>query len=59
MDLNAMYHAHQLSLIRAAGDDCCCDRSRHLADASLLAGRIAVFQRGVGANAASDWEDAR
>ena len=59
MDLNREYAAHQRALIgagAAANDD---DRRVKLAKASTIAGRISVFQHGLGAAAACAWSKAQ
>ena len=59
MDLNREYAAHLRALIgagAAANDD---DRRGKLARASTIAGRISVFQHGLGAAAACAWSKAQ
>ena len=59
MDLNQQYAEHQRALMGADGaanDD---DRIARLAQASNIAGRISVFQHGLGAAAACAWSKAQ
>lgn len=59
MDLNLQYAAHQRELMGAslaANDD---ERLAKLEKASRIAGRIGVFQRGLGAAAACAWSKAQ
>jgi hypothetical protein len=59
MDLNLEYAAHQRELMGAsvaANDD---ERLAKLENASRIAGRISVFQHGLGAAAACAWSKAQ
>jgi hypothetical protein len=55
MDINKEYAAHQHALMHAENSVCNDARRAHLARASLIAGRISVFQRALGAAAACAW----
>ena len=55
MDLNSEYAAHQQALMCADGAASDDDRAAHLADATLIAGRIGAFQVKLGAAAACAW----
>ena len=59
MDLNREYAAHQRALMKAgdALDDQ--DRLTKLTIASRIAGRISVYQHGLGAAAACAWSNAQ
>jgi hypothetical protein len=55
MDLNQHYARHQRLLMRAArASTAACQDALH-GSAALLAGRIAIHQRGLGAAAAPGW----
>jgi hypothetical protein len=56
VDLNQLYHDHQLSLMRAIAT--CCDRGRalHRSDASRIARKIEHIHRASGATALRNWE---
>lgn len=58
MDINHEYAAHQSALMRAEDSDCLDQRKRQFASASLIASRISLFQRGLGAAAACAWSAA-
>ena len=55
MDLNKEYAAHQGALMRAGNAASAKDRLAHLTNASTIAGRISMFQQGLGAAAACAW----
>ena len=59
MDMNREYAAHQRALMKAgdALDDQ--DRLAKLTIASRIAGRISVYQHGLGAAAACAWSNAQ
>ena len=56
MDLNQLYHDHQLLLMRA--DFARCDASRlvHRVDASAIAQRIETLHRSSGAAVLRNWQ---
>ncbi len=55
MDLNMEYAAHQKALMSAKCALSDLDRQAHLLDASIIADRIGVFQKSLGAAAACAW----
>lgn len=55
MDLNKLYFDHQLLLMKARRPGTSQIRGEHLAAARAIAGRIATFQRGLGAASAAAW----
>lgn len=55
MDLNALYHDHQLLLIRAARTSGHQARAVHLTTAQGMARTIAGMQDALGASAAPQW----
>ncbi|HEX8055692.1 MAG TPA: hypothetical protein VF481_03460 [Novosphingobium sp.] len=59
MDLNDLYFRHQLSVMRAGSASDEQIRSLHLTRADELAQRIGIWQRRVGAGAASMWSACR
>jgi hypothetical protein len=58
MDINHEYAAHQSALMQADSADCADQRKHQLAKASHIAGRISLFQLGLGAAAACAWSAA-
>ena len=58
MDINHEYAAHQSALMQADCADSVDQRKRQLARASHIAGRISLFQLGLGAAAACAWSAA-
>jgi hypothetical protein len=55
MDLNHLYHQHQLSTMRAAAAPSRLARTQHLAAAGSFASRIRSYQLSLGAEASSGW----
>lgn len=55
MDINFEYAAHQSALMCAASATSAELRRKHTATASRIAGQIGLFQRQLGAAAASAW----
>ncbi len=56
MDLNQLYHDHQISLMRASATGSAQLRHAHHANAAGIAQRIEHIHRAAGAGAASRWE---
>ena len=59
MDLNSEYSAHQHALIQADRAKNDPDRLLHIAQATVIGGRIQTFQLGLGAAAACAWSAAQ
>lgn len=55
MDLNHLYHLHQLSTMRADAAPNRTARTRHLAAAGTFANRIRTYQLSLGAEASAGW----
>ncbi|MFM6932410.1 MAG: hypothetical protein ACKOUT_09230 [Novosphingobium sp.] len=55
MDLNQLYHQHQLSTMRADAAPSRLARTRHLAAAGTFANRIRTYQLALGAEASAGW----
>lgn len=55
MDLNHLYHQHQLSTMRADAAPSRMVRTRHLAAAGSVANRIRNYQIALGADASAGW----
>lgn len=55
MDLNHLYHQHQLSTMRADSAPSRLARTQHLAAAGSFASRIRTYQLALGAEASAGW----
>jgi hypothetical protein len=56
VDLNQLYHDHQLSLMQAVATVCDRGRALHRSNASRIARRIAHIHLSSGAGALRNWE---
>ncbi|WP_310531005.1 hypothetical protein [Novosphingobium sp.] len=59
MDLNHLYHQHQVSTMRAAAAPSRLARTQHLAAAGSFASRIRNYQIALGAEASAGWPAAK
>lgn len=56
MDLNQLYHRHQLLLMRASSASSKDARMNHKSEAAGIARRIKALQNALGALAAQSWQ---